>query len=62
MSFFIPIYMQLKNFKLLNKHKEVVSVESLSINKQILKKTPMNLIMLTLSKKSLGNIITALMH
>lgn len=39
MSFFIPIYMQQKTFKLLNKHKEVVSVESLSINKQILKNT-----------------------
>lgn len=31
--------MQLKIFKLPNKHKEMVSVESLSINKQILKNT-----------------------
>lgn len=31
--------MQLKFFKLPNKHKEVVSVESLSINTQILKNT-----------------------
>lgn len=37
MSFFISIYMQLNIFKLLNKHTGMVSVESLSINKQILK-------------------------
>lgn len=39
MSFFISIYTQLKIFKLPNKHKKMVSVESLSINKQILKNT-----------------------